>query len=1060
MRFKRKYAYTIIAILATLNYGLLAYNNRTTGQISPNNGLLRVSEQTLGNSAFNPPSFFKISSSSIQNINDRDFFIGDGTSSASANASVSFAVDSRAPQGIRFCGFATCNLDTDSNGYLVCGTDASGGGGGGTQIELKDVPGTYNTNVSSVSFDGGKFTITASGSAGLINLDWGAAGPGPLSQAETVNSLWTFSLGASLSTGLEVGTYASISNTLFVDTGTNTMVGIGTRTPNSILHLFNGSNTEVLTFGDTSGNYSEIKNVGDEFRFVMNTPGADGSIWFDDEDGQAIQFDVSNHGLNIVGSVSQPGDYMNVATNASGLGTGDIFVIDSSGRVGIGDASPTTKLDVSGSASVSSDFEVGGYASASKYYGAGLTPIDCNDATDKLLYSAELFTCGPLADADIPDTITASNYLPLAGGTLTGNLVGTNASFSFGEFTTQASASKYFGALLADCDTATTSKLLWTASGSNAGKFSCGTDANTGSVGADTLDYTEFKDVMTLDASTKIASGGFNLDFSDTLLKFNGLASISLSNTNQLTIAAEQSTIWSFGDSLTGTFSDQVHLAGNGVNFSLGSGIVASESGGNDITIDSQGTIFFNTENPSGLLDINNNASVSSNFEVIGYASASLFRGSAFAGVPGAECSDDGDTLAWNAGVFTCGDDDNSGGSTFFLDVYESGGTQHQTSSVSFDLGKFNVSYAASVSTINLDWASAGGPASLSETGIITGNWVNTTNPWADNEVIDALTVTGGIIGANSISGTQTTTGTLTFGDNGDSIIFDASNWDISTLGKADFLSASVSTAFEAKTYASASFFQGSAFTSVPGAECSDAGDTLNWANGLFTCGTDGSSGVTSHSLNFDELQTALVLNANLTVASTSSGYTIDWGATNFKDVGGIAVNCDYNAAAFIEVCTDGIDQGLRIENSLSTNIGFSTFVTGDGFVRFTFLGDGKMEWGGGAAAADTNLYRNGVSELKTDDSLRVALTASISSNFEVGGFASASQYLGKGINGAADCNDATDKLLYDVGTGLFTCGVLTVADTSATGGVGIDISPNDFIFDATELEAVTWGEI
>jgi len=35
-----------------------------------------------------------------------------------------------------------------------------------------------------------------------------------------------------------------------------------------------------------------------------------------------------------------------------------------------------------------------------------------------------------LADADIPDGITVSNYLPLAGGTLTGSLTGTSASFS------------------------------------------------------------------------------------------------------------------------------------------------------------------------------------------------------------------------------------------------------------------------------------------------------------------------------------------------------------------------------------------------------------------------------------------------------------------------------------------------------------------------------------------------------------------------------------------------------------------------------------------------------
>src|SRR3990167_11090216 len=53
----------------------------------------------------------------------------------------------------------------------------------------------------------------------------------------------------------------------------------------------------------------------------------------------------------------------------------------------------------------------------------------------------------------------------------------------------------------------------------------------------------------------------------------------------------------------------------------------------------------------------------------------------------------------------------------------------------------------------------------------------------------------------------------------------------------------------------------------------------------------------------------------------------------------------------------------------------------------------------------------------------------SVSANFEVVGYASVSQYLGAGVTGAADCNDATAKLLYDSGTGLFSCG--TLADRS-----------------------------
>jgi hypothetical protein len=48
-----------------------------------------------------------------------------------------------------------------------------------------------------------------------------------------------------------------------------------------------------------------------------------------------------------------------------------------------------------------------------------------------------------------------------------------------------------------------------------------------------------------------------------------------------------------------------------------------------------------------------------------------------------------------------------------------------------------------------------------------------------DADVADALTVSGGTIGSNSISGTLTTTGTLTVGDGGDRIDVASDTWDV-----------------------------------------------------------------------------------------------------------------------------------------------------------------------------------------------------------------------------------------------------------------------------------------
>ena len=85
-------------------------------------------------------------------------------------------------------------------------------------------------------------------------------------------------------------------------------------------------------------------------------------------------------------------------------------------------------------ASASANFEFTAWASASKFYGAGLTEIDCNDATDKLYYSAGIFSCGTLADADIPDTLTLTT---ITGPTSASNNFEVNnlASADWGVFT-------------------------------------------------------------------------------------------------------------------------------------------------------------------------------------------------------------------------------------------------------------------------------------------------------------------------------------------------------------------------------------------------------------------------------------------------------------------------------------------------------------------------------------------------------------------------------------------------------------------------------------------------
>lgn len=76
--------------------------------------------------------------------------------------------------------------------------------------------------------------------------------------------------------------------------------------------------------------------------------------------------------------------------------------------------------------------------------GAGTSAITattaCTTANDVLLAGSPP-SCGALTDNHVPDTITASNYLPLAGGTLTGQLVTDNLGIEYEESDTNPTCS-------------------------------------------------------------------------------------------------------------------------------------------------------------------------------------------------------------------------------------------------------------------------------------------------------------------------------------------------------------------------------------------------------------------------------------------------------------------------------------------------------------------------------------------------------------------------------------------------------------------------------------------
>lgn len=68
--------------------------------------------------------------------------------------------------------------------------------------------------------------------------------------------------------------------------------------------------------------------------------------------------------------------------------------------------------------------------------------------------------------------------------------------------------------------------------------------------------------------------------------------------------------------------------------------------------------------------------------------------------------------------------------------------------------------------------------------------------------------------------------------------------------------------------------------------------------------------------------------------------------------------------SATLDLKGDSGITAFRIEHAATSDIGFSSFVTGDGFIRFYFAPNGDMYWGSGTAAADIYLRRSSTRNL------------------------------------------------------------------------------------------------
>lgn len=133
---------------------------------------------------------------------------------------------------------------------------------------------------------------------------------------------------------------------------------------------------------------------------------------------------------------------------------------DTTGNYAAGDAEAGNATGVACTDCVALGTETSGnYAGSSSEGGAATTaaalsanPSDCATATHFAVgVTADgTATCEAISDDDVPDTITASSYLPLAGGTLTGQLTTDNLGIEFEDSDTNPTCAAGNYAIYAD----------------------------------------------------------------------------------------------------------------------------------------------------------------------------------------------------------------------------------------------------------------------------------------------------------------------------------------------------------------------------------------------------------------------------------------------------------------------------------------------------------------------------------------------------------------------------------------------------------------------------------